>query len=112
MKSFPDNLVWVDLGGGTGENVDMMTAYMDLSAFRKIYIVDLCGPLCDVAREKVSARGWKNVEVVEADVCDFVPPEGSANLITFSYSLSSELRMPISCTGIGRYLTIHPPLRQ
>lgn len=76
----------------------MMAAYMDLSAFHKIYMVDLCGPLCDVARAKVIKRGWQNVEVVEGDVCDFVPPQSFANLVTFSYSLSSEL-----CVAHGRY---------
>ena len=35
-------------------------------------------------------KGWKNVHVVEADACQFVPPEGCATLVTFSYSLSSE----------------------
>eukprot|EP00271_Cylindrocystis_brebissonii_P010981 TRINITY_DN2756_c0_g1_i1.p1 TRINITY_DN2756_c0_g1~~TRINITY_DN2756_c0_g1_i1.p1 ORF type:complete len:302 (+),score=45.35 TRINITY_DN2756_c0_g1_i1:137-907(+) len=81
-------LVWVDLGGGTGENIDMMNDYMDISLFEKIYMVDLCGPLCEVARQKAEKKGWKNVEVVEGDVCDFVPKEGSAKLVTFSYSLS------------------------
>ena len=85
-----EGLVWVDLGGGTGENIDMMTDYMDIGKFEKIYMVDLCGPLCEVAREKVEKRGWKNVEVVEGDVCDFVPEKGTAKLVTFSYSLSSK----------------------
>ncbi|KAL3676838.1 hypothetical protein R1sor_026786 [Riccia sorocarpa] len=80
--------VWVDLGGGTGENVDMMAEYLDLSNFEKVYVVDICGPLCEVARKKVQARGWQNVEVVEADVCDFVPDSLNATLVTFSYSLS------------------------
>ena len=93
--------MWVDLGGGTGENIDMMAAYMDLSAFHKIYVVDLCGPLGDVAREKVSKRGWQTGEVVEGDVCDCVPPQGFANLVTFSYSLSSEL-----CVADGRYTVL------
>lgn len=81
-------LVWVDLGGGTGENIDMMSDYIDLKKFSKIYMVDLCGPLCEVAKQKVAEKGWSNVEVVEGDVCDFVPKEGQAKLVTFSYSLS------------------------
>lgn len=84
-----EDLVWVDLGGGTAENVDMMADYMDLGAFKKIYVVDLCGPLCQVALEKVKRRGWLNVEIVEGDVCHFAPPGGAAaTLVTFSYSLS------------------------
>lgn len=81
-------MVWVDLGGGTGENVDMMSEYMDLSKFKSIYVVDLCGSLCKQAQRKVVEKGWSNVQVVEADACEFQPPEGCATLVTFSYSLS------------------------
>ncbi|GAQ92949.1 betaine lipid synthase [Klebsormidium nitens] len=80
-------LVWVDLGGGTAENVDLMAQYLDLAAFQRIYVVDICPSLCAVAREKVAARGWHNVEVVEADACTFRAPD-AAQLITFSYSLT------------------------
>jgi len=83
-------MVWVDLGGGTAENVNMMANYMDLKKFKKIYIVDLCASLCEQAKAKVAANGWKNVEVIQADACQFAPPEGTATLVTFSYSLSSE----------------------
>jgi hypothetical protein len=131
----------VDLGGGTGENVSLMSSYIDLSRFRHIYIVDLCKSLCEQvgggaarhgsrgssaahgcpstrpgtsalsrpaaypsppslplscappnpqARKKVAEHGWTNVSVIEADACQFAPPEGAATLVTFSYSLSSE----------------------
>ncbi|KAJ9529578.1 hypothetical protein QJQ45_013915 [Haematococcus lacustris] len=83
------NLIWVDLGGGTGENVDMMADYMPLENFSAIYVVDLCHSLCEVAKKKVKAKGWKNVHVIEGDACQFAPPEGTATLVTFSYSLSS-----------------------
>jgi hypothetical protein len=42
------------------------------------------------AKEKVRAKGWTNVHVVEGDACEFRVPEGEAQLVTFSYSLSSE----------------------
>jgi ubiquinone/menaquinone biosynthesis C-methylase UbiE len=42
-----EGMVWVDLGGGTGENVDLMASYIDLSAFKQIYVVDLCKSLCE-----------------------------------------------------------------
>ncbi|MEW5303500.1 MAG: hypothetical protein WDW38_001833 [Sanguina aurantia] len=83
-----NNLVWVDLGGGTGENVDMMASYIGLDKFKAIYVVDLCTSLCKVAQAKVVAKGWKNVHVIEADACKFQPPEGTAQLVTFSYSLT------------------------
>jgi len=44
---------------------------------------------CAQARKKVAERGWKNVTIVEADACQWAPPEGCATLVTFSYSLSS-----------------------
>jgi hypothetical protein len=42
------------------------------------------------AKRKVAEKGWQNVTVVEGDACTFVPPEGTANLVSFSYSLSSK----------------------
>ncbi|CAL5226880.1 g9753 [Coccomyxa viridis] len=84
-----NDLVWVDVGGGTGENVDMMSEYLPLDTFKTIYVVDLCKSLCEQARRKVEAKGWKNVVVVEGDACTFVPPKDEkASLVTFSYSLS------------------------
>jgi betaine lipid synthase len=84
-----DNLVWVDLGGGTAENVKMMSKYMDLSKFAKIYVVDLTPSLCKVAAEKALKEGWTNVEVVEADATTFEIPNGiKADCVTFSYSLT------------------------
>ncbi|GAX75478.1 hypothetical protein CEUSTIGMA_g2921.t1 [Chlamydomonas eustigma] len=82
------NMIWVDLGGGTGENVDMMSKYISLDKFKAIYVVDLCHSLCEVAKKKAKAKGWKNVHVIEGDACRFQPPEGAATLVTFSYSLS------------------------
>jgi betaine lipid synthase len=84
-----EGLVWVDLGGGTGQNVETMAKFCDLSLFKKVYVVDICGPLCDIARKTVAKHGWTNVEVVEADVCEYKPEATPATLVTFSYSLSS-----------------------
>ena len=72
------------------ENVDLMAQYLPLDRFKAIYVVDLCKSLCDQARKKVSAKQWDNVHIVEGDACAFTPPEGTATLVTFSYSLSSE----------------------
>lgn len=83
-------MIWVDLGGGTAENVDMMAQLIDLASFDKIYVVDMCAALCKVAREKVRRKGWSNVEIVEGDACTFKPTK-QATLVTFSYSLSSNL---------------------
>lgn len=90
-KSGGRDLVYVDLGGGTGENVAMMAEYLPLDRFKAVYVVDLCRSLCEQARLKAAANGWANVHVVEGDACAFRLPEGvEADVVTFSYSLSSE----------------------
>ena len=81
--------IWVDLGGGTGANLEMMGDEAIMS-FAKVYLVDLCGPLLEVARKRCEERGWHNVQIVEDDATTWVPEEGygQVNLITFSYSLT------------------------
>lgn len=73
------------------ENVDLMATYLPLDRFKAIYVVDLCRSLCQQAEEKVAAKGWSNVHVVEGDACTWQLPVGKADLVTFSYSLSSAL---------------------
>ena len=77
----------------------MMAQYCDLSRFRAIYVVDLCKSLCDVARKKFEGPAFRNVHVVEADACTFAPKKTHlpADVITYSYSLSSTTR-----GGVGR----------
>lgn len=74
----------------------MMAEYTDLSRFKAIYVVDLCHSLCEVARQKLSGPQFANVHVVEADACTFSPDKLHlpADLITYSYSLSSALPRP------------------
>lgn len=79
----------------------MMAEYLPLDSFKAIYVVDLCHSLCEQAKRKVAAKGWKNVHVVEGDACEFRPPEGEATLITFSYSLSSEWNHFVGGRGPG-----------
>ncbi|CAE6397523.1 unnamed protein product [Rhizoctonia solani] len=91
-------LVWVDIGGGTGWNIETMDAYMPIQQFDAIYLVDLCDPLLHIARKRFAAKGWTNVHVVHADACMFQLPgwpahggdvlPGSVSLVTLSYSLS------------------------
>ena len=83
-----NEVTWVDLGGGTAENVAMMDKYIPIKSFKKVYVVDLCASLCRVAEKKCADKGWTNVEVVEGDACTFKPAEGKVTLVTFSYSLS------------------------
>ena len=82
----PDDGVWVDMGGGTGSNLEILGD--SLSRLRKVYIVDLSPSLLEIARRRISERGWANVEAVEADATAFRPAEGSCDVVTFSYSLT------------------------
>ncbi len=100
----PDNGVWVDMGGGTGVSLEFMGDR--LSRLRKAYVVDLSPSLLGQARERIAARGWTNVEAVEADVTTFVPPENQVDLITFSYSLTM---IPDWFAAIDQALTLLRP---
>ncbi|KAH8119073.1 hypothetical protein DFH11DRAFT_1780569, partial [Phellopilus nigrolimitatus] len=90
--------VWVDIGGGTGFNIEAMDKFFPISNFDAIYLVDLCEPLLEVARKRFARRGWLNVHVVCQDAANFMLPEpewaegcdpkGSLSFVTLSYSLS------------------------
>ncbi len=82
------DLVWIDIGGGTGYNVEQMISILPLTHFKAIYIVDLSPSLLDVARHRFENQGFTNVHCMLADACTFMIPEQQADIITFSYSLS------------------------
>lgn len=86
MLPVPEHGVWVDMGGGTGYNLEHLGDR--LRQLRKVYVVDLSSALLRLAAKRVGARGWNNVELVQADVTTFTPPEGPADVVTFSYSLT------------------------
>ncbi|PWN29952.1 hypothetical protein BDZ90DRAFT_228998 [Jaminaea rosea] len=85
-------LIWVDVGGGTGWNIEQMAEYFPLEQLSHIYLIDLCEPLLDVARKRFAARGLKNVTVLCQDASEFTLPdlkEGKMiDLFTCSYSIS------------------------
>ena len=81
-----DGCVWVDMGGGTGANIENFGD--DISKPDKIYVVDLSSSLLKVAADRFEKKGWSNVQTVEADATKFVPSEGKADIVTFSYSLT------------------------
>ena len=78
--------VWVDLGGGTGANLEHIG--QDISQLGKVYVVDLAPSLLKVAQQRCEANGWGNVTPVEADATTFRPTEGGADAVTLSYSLT------------------------
>lgn len=80
------DLIWVDMGGGTGANLENIAEI--IPSLKKVYVVDLATSLLAVTRKRIESHGWTNVEVVEADATTFCPPEGYADIVTFSYSLT------------------------
>ncbi|EON98336.1 putative 3-amino-3-carboxypropyl transferase protein [Phaeoacremonium minimum UCRPA7] len=107
--------VWVDVGGGTGWNIEAMSEFVNVPEFfSSVYLVDFSPSLCEVARKRFARLGWQNVKVICEDARKFrledyendlqslqTPPltprnyfdqrrpeHGGADLITMSYSLS------------------------
>ncbi|KAK5108342.1 hypothetical protein LTR62_008371 [Meristemomyces frigidus] len=111
----PQKPIWVDIGGGTGWNIEHMGTQIDVpNFFHAVYLVDLSTSLCEIASKRFERLGWKNVHVVcedarvfrlseyEAGVDDSVRDFSigqsiynedardvvGADLLTMSYSLS------------------------
>ncbi|KAJ1934637.1 hypothetical protein EC988_008746, partial [Linderina pennispora] len=85
--------IWIDVGGGTGWNIEQMDKYFGIKQFERVYLIDLCRPLCKVAEDRFHERGWTNVTVLCQDAATFELPGladdiGKIDLITMSYSLS------------------------
>lgn len=81
-------LVWIDIGGGTGANIEFMDSIIPISNFKQVYLVDLSPSLCQVAIDRFKAHGWNNVTVLVEDASSFSVDCDKVDLITFSYSLS------------------------
>ncbi|KAI8912731.1 hypothetical protein EDD86DRAFT_202137 [Gorgonomyces haynaldii] len=84
---------WIDVGGGTGENIERMNQYFPISNFDKVYLVDITPSLCEIARKRFKALGWNNVTVLCLDAAKFEIPKEDGDdldiaLITMSYSLT------------------------
>lgn len=84
--SVPEEGVWVDMGGGTGANLEYFGP--SIKQLRKIYVVDLAASLLRVADARARQHGWSQVQTVAADATTWTPPEGQADVVTFSYSLT------------------------
>jgi S-adenosylmethionine-diacylgycerolhomoserine-N-methlytransferase len=73
----------VELGGGTGSNIDRFGRRMQ--RLRRYTLVDLCPALLEQARSR--ARVHRNVELVEGDVTRYRPSE-LVDCVFFSYALT------------------------
>lgn len=114
-------LVWIDIGGGTGKspspvpavrasylevghNIELMDKHFPISEFDSVFLIDLCEPLLQVARERFAKKGWTNVRVLCQDASEFSLPEwadgrdpkGSVGFVTLSYSLSMACPIVVS----------------
>jgi S-adenosylmethionine-diacylgycerolhomoserine-N-methlytransferase len=85
LRGRVDGGVWIDMGGGTGSNLEYFAD--EMARWEKIYVVDLSSSLLEVAKERAEQNGWDNVEVVHADATTF-RLERPADVVTFSYSLT------------------------
>jgi S-adenosylmethionine-diacylgycerolhomoserine-N-methlytransferase len=81
----PPGGVWVDLGGGTGSNLEYLADR--IARLRHVYVVDLAESLLNVAEERCRQRGWSNVTLCPGDATRFRPRE-PVDVVTFSYSLT------------------------
>ena len=90
-----------------------MNKFMPISSFDAVYVIDLCEPLLQVARERFAVRGWTNVIVLCQDASQFSLPEwadgkdpkGSIGFVTLSYSLSM-VRLPPWRTLLGAHALV------
>ena len=83
--NFSPGEIWLDMGAGTGANLDFVTHRVpDLG---QVYLVDLCPSLLQVAKDRIAAHQWSNVETIRADAAGFTPPR-PVDVITFSYALT------------------------
>jgi demethylmenaquinone methyltransferase/2-methoxy-6-polyprenyl-1,4-benzoquinol methylase len=79
----------LDLGCGTGLNFDFLQRAVKSRG--SIIGVDVTDAMLEVARRRVAHEGWRNIELVEADVRDYAFPSGLAGILsTFAMSLVPE----------------------
>lgn len=79
----------IDLGCGTGLNFPLLEEAVGPGG--TVIGVDLTDAMLDQARERVRSAGWTNVELVRADLAEYVPPEGiDGALSTFAITLLPE----------------------
>jgi ubiquinone/menaquinone biosynthesis C-methylase UbiE len=79
----------IEIGCGTGLNFPLL--YEAVGPEGKIIGVDLTDAMLDRARQRVSERGWKNVELVQSDAGAYEFPPGIDGVIsTFALTLSPD----------------------
>jgi S-adenosylmethionine-diacylgycerolhomoserine-N-methlytransferase len=75
----------VELGCGTGANLEALARSVPLEGLAGVTLVDLCPPLLELARRRVAGRG--NLAVVEADATHW-QPEQPVDRVYLAYALT------------------------
>ena len=75
----------VELGAGTGANLDALARCVGINRLERVHLIDLCPSLLAVARQRT--RGMANVEVIAADAATW-RPAGPVDRVFLSYSLT------------------------
>lgn len=75
----------VELGAGTGANLDALARCVRIDRLERVHLIDLCPSLLAVARQRT--RGMANVEVIAADAATW-RPAGPVDRVFLSYSLT------------------------
>ncbi len=43
---------WIEIGGGTGENIEKMNKFFPIANFHRVYLIDITPSLCEIARKR------------------------------------------------------------
>ena len=79
----------VDMGCGTGLNFPYLQEAVGPTG--RVVGVDLTDAMLERAGERAERHGWQNIELVEADLLDYVfPPDVDAALATFALEMVPE----------------------
>jgi len=81
----PDHGVLVELGGGTGRNLEFFGPR--LHHLWSTLLVDLCPALLEQADARCARNGWAGVRTVHADACTWKPAV-AVDVVLCSYSLT------------------------
>jgi S-adenosylmethionine-diacylgycerolhomoserine-N-methlytransferase len=75
----------VELGCGTGSNLEHLKESVEINTLARVELVDLCPPLLELARKR--AVGHDNIDVIEADASTW-QPEHAADRVFLTYALT------------------------
>lgn len=79
----------IDLGCGTGKNFAQLLEKIGPTG--TLIGVDLTAAMLTQAQKKIDQQGWRNVQLINADIADFVfPQQVDAIISTFALSFSAE----------------------